>query len=64
MNECFHQLQSFLDNLLWMKFRVIMQAKEEGRLPIYLGSALRGVIGPRMEIILETKPITHPIPNF
>lgn len=61
MNECFHQLQSFLDNLLWMKFRVIMQAKEEGRLPIYLGSALRGVIGPRMEIILGNE--THHSPH-
>mgnify|MGYP000943489202 CR=1 FL=1 len=57
MDNGINKLFSFLGNLVWMKIQVVLKAEQGGKLPVYLGSAIRGVIGPRLEVILGK--VTH-----
>ena len=53
-----------LDKLVWMRIVVRMEAEKDGYLPTFLGSALRGAIGPRLDLVIGSAGHSNPVPPF
>ncbi len=57
-------LASELHKLCWIRLQFCMKAEQEGRLSLFIGSAIRGAIGPRLEIIFGKSFHNNSIPQF